>query len=70
MPHLKDTTHPLTRLLQKYGYTSGAKLERVLTITAPTAIKRLHDPELLTVEDLHRLNRFGHIPIDEIRQSI
>ena len=67
MPHLKDTTPPMTHLLQKYGYTSGAKLARVLTISVPTAIKRLHDPELLTVEDLHRLNRFGHIPIDEIR---
>lgn len=70
MPHLKDTTPPMTHLLKKYGYDSGRKLSEILSVSHPTAIKRLNDPELLTVEDLHRLNRFGHIPIDEIRQSI
>lgn len=70
MPYKKDPVPPMSRLLQKYGFTSGAKLSRVLTISVPTAMKRLNDPELLTVEDLHRLNRFGHIPIDEIRENI
>jgi len=29
----------------------------------------MDNPELFTLRDLDRLNRFGHIPLDEIRAA-
>ncbi len=70
MPYKKDTTHPLTKLMYKYGYTSGNKLKTVLHCSTPTAVTRLQNPDTLTVAELTLLNTDGHIPIKEIRAAI
>ena len=70
MPYKGDKTPRLTRLMQKYDITSGAKLAAVLECAPATGVKRFRDPNSLTVADLDRLNRFAHIPIEEIRGAI
>lgn len=72
MPYLKRPDPPymkMARLLKGYGF-NGPKLADVLGCSAPTARARLDAPELLTLADLDRINRFGHIPIEEIREAI
>ena len=59
----------MRRLLRAYGF-NGVRLAEVLNISPPTARKRLREPETLTLYDLERLNRLGHIPLEEIRQAI
>lgn len=71
MPYLKSSKeHPITRLLKGYNYTSGTDLARLLGVSVPTGIKKLKDPMTLTIGDLDKINRFGHIPIEEIREAI
>lgn len=70
--YLKQKDPPffkMTKLLRGYGY-SGAKLAELLGVSKPTGSKRLTDPQTLTLGDLDRINRFGHIPIEEIREAI
>lgn len=72
MPYVKKTDPPfvkMTRLLRGYGFT-GPSLARVLNVSHPTAKLRLDEPERLTLGDLDRLNRFGHIPIEELREAV
>lgn len=59
----------MTRLLKGYGLTAP-KLAEVLDVSPPTARQRLDDPSRLTLGDLDRINRFGHVPLDEIREAI
>ena len=69
MPRLKTQEKPfskMSRLLIGYGL-SAARLAPILKVSEPTARKRLDRPELLTLADLDRISRFGHIPIDEIK---
>ena len=70
MPYRKDKTQPLTRLLRGYGYTTGPELAKILGVTAPTARSKLLDPKKLTVGDLEKVEKLGHIPIEEIRAAI
>ena len=72
MPYIKPHKAPfgaMTRLLKGYGY-DGAALAKVLGCSAPTARKRISSPESLTLLELDRLNRYGHIPIEELREAI
>lgn len=73
MPYAKPLTPPryarMTRLLRGYGLTAP-KLAEVLNVTTPTARIRLENPSRLTLGDLDRINRLGHVPIDEIRGAI
>lgn len=71
MPYLKtNREHPLTRLLKGYNFKSGTDLARLLGVSVPTGLKKLNDPKNLTIGDLDKIHRFGHIPIDEIRAAI
>ena len=72
MPRLKKTEIPfskMSRLLIGYGL-NAPELSRVLKVSEPTARKRLSQPELFTLGDLDRINRFGHVPIEEIRMAL
>lgn len=73
MPYVKPLTPQphvrMTRLLKGYGLTPP-KLAEILGVSPPTARRRLENPAQLTVEDLVRINRFGHVPLDEIREAI
>lgn len=72
MPHVKPKAPPFSRmrrLLLGYGF-NGPRLARVLDVSEPTARKRLDNPELLTLQDLDRISRYGHVPIEEIREAI
>lgn len=71
MPYVKSKgPDPMTKLLRAYGYSTGESLARVLGYSVPTAIKRLNNPELLTLGDLGKICHFGHIPIEELRDAI
>ena len=72
MPYIKPKEPAfakMQRLLKGYGL-SGQKLAAVLECSAPTARARLESPQTLTLEDLDRINRRGHVPMEEIREAI
>jgi len=72
MPYLKQKEPPFVkmgRLLMGYGLT-GNKLAAILEVSPPTGKKRLDQPETLTLHDLDRINRFAHIPLEEIKEAI
>ena len=71
MPYLRNEKPfaRMNRLLAGYKF-NGPKLAKVLNVSEPTAKKRLDNPALLTLEDLDRISRFGHVPIEELRDAI
>lgn len=72
MPYVKKPDPPfarMTRLLKGYGL-NGPGMARVLGVSHPTGKRRLENPQELTIGDLDRLNRFGHIPLEELREAI
>lgn len=73
MPYIKPLTQQpfarMTRLLRGYGFT-GPTLAQILGCTAPTARDRILHPERLTLEELDKISRHGHIPLDELRDCI
>lgn len=69
MPRLKDSTHPLTRLLRGYEI-NGANLAKALGCAEETARKKIQDPNRLTVGDLTAIHiKFG-VPIEDIRELV
>ena len=71
MPYIKPAQVPFARmgrLIKGYGITITG-LADVLRVSRPTARKLMANPELLTLRDLDYLNRYAHIPLDEIRQA-
>ena len=72
MPRLKQSDPAfvkMKRLLLGYEL-NAARLASVLGVSEPTAKKRLDNPETLSLRDLDRINRFGHIPIEEIKSAL
>jgi antitoxin component HigA of HigAB toxin-antitoxin module len=72
MPRLKERPVPfqtMRMLIKSYGI-SGNKLSKVLFCSPPTACKKLKNPMLLTLEDLHRINVQVGIPWDEIKNAM
>ena len=70
MPYVKEKEDPIAPMLRAAGVTDGAKLAKVLGCTHPTALRKLREPWRLTVEDLRRIHRIGHVPIDAIREAL
>ena len=72
MPYIRKPDQPFSRMRRLLvGYElSASKLAVILNVSEPTARKRLDRPELLTLSDLNKISRFGHIPIEEIRSAI
>ena len=70
MPHLKDHTDPMRRLLNAYEINTGRALAPILCCSAGTALRRIETPEDLTLRELRLLASKGHIPIDEIRGAL
>ena len=71
MPHIpkKEPHDAMGRLLR--GYQLGSpQLARVLGCSAPTARSKLNNPGRLTLDDIMKINKSGHIPIEEIRDAI
>ena len=71
MPYVKTPSRPfaaISRLIRGYGILQK-DLASMLNISRPTAKKLMENPELFTLKDLDRLNRYGHIPLDEIRAA-
>lgn len=71
MPRLKQTENfiEIRRLLKGYDL-NAPKLATVLGCSAPTARRKLNEPELLTLSDLKAISQKGHVPIDEIREAV
>lgn len=71
MPYKKQQRQPLRQLLKAYEIDTGQKLARIIGVkSATTGIAKLNDTGKLTVAELERINKFGHIPLDEIRAAI
>lgn len=71
MPY-KRTSIPfesMARLLKGYGL-NAPELAKVLGVSAPTAREKLKDPGRLTLRDLAKINSYGHISIEVIREAI
>lgn len=49
---------------------SPPKLAVILECTAPTARTKMNDPRKFTLGDIERIIRFGHIPVEDIREEI
>lgn len=72
MPRLKERPIPfqkMQRLIKGYGF-NGSNLEPILGYSPKTIRKKIENPRELTLGDLEKLCKSGHIPIDEIRESI
>lgn len=69
MPRVKDTVHPLSRLLKGYE-VNGKNLADCLGCAPETARKKLADPDRLTVGDLRRIHYSFGIPVDDIRELV
>lgn len=71
MPYVKSYTKidKLRRLLKGYEFTAP-RLASILGCSVATARRRINDPASFTVEELRRINKCGHIPMDEIRAAL
>lgn len=72
MPYIKpkaEPFEPVARLLKGYDLNAPA-LATVLGCSAPTARRKLSEPATLTLADLDRINRFGHVPLSELREAL
>lgn len=69
MPYIKKPQSGMKRLLLGYDLTAP-RLATVLGCSIPTARARLNDPSQLTLADLDKIRRIGHVPIEEIRERV
>ena len=72
MPYLKKKDEPfapLRRLLIGYGLTARV-LGPIIGKNENTARERLKHIDKMTLGELRRIVRSGHIPADEIREAI
>ena len=59
----------MQRLIRGYNF-NGNNLEPILGYSAKTIRKKIEDPRELTLGDLEKLCRDGHIPMEEIREAM
>lgn len=71
MPYKKPTKKfiEITRLLKGFDL-NATNLSKVLECSIPTARKKLTNPEQLTLAELEKIHRKGHIEWDRIREAI
>ena len=67
-PLLPKPWAKMSRLLKGYGLT-GPKLAEILGVSRPTAKARIDAPGKLTLDELEKISRMGHIPMEEIREA-
>ena len=72
MPYTKKVEVPFVAMqrLLKGREITPSELSRVLGCSEATARSRLNTPEKLTLSELDRICRFGHVPMGEIRNAI
>jgi len=72
MPYLKQKQKPfegVRRLLLGYEITP-VKLNKILGVCYNTARDRIDSPERLTLADMRKIHRYGHVPADVILDAI
>lgn len=71
MPYIKPKKVPFDNFA-KYikGRCSSPELAAVIGCSAPTARKKINNPELFTLGDLKKISERKHIPIEELRGEI
>ena len=71
MPYLKDDKPfvEIERLLRGRGLI-GSRLARVLNTSEGTARSRLRTPGTITLFELERICKEGHVPAEEIREAV
>lgn len=65
----KKKFEAVSRLIRGYGF-GATRLSEILECSPATASRKLADPERLTLSDIDRIVRFGHIPCEEIRSAM
>ena len=72
MPYTKTPPLPFEKTRRLLlGYELNApRLAGILGCSENTARARLADPGSLTVAELAKINRSGHVPIEEIRDAL
>lgn len=70
MPRIKTRVDALKRLLGAYDLDTSPALASVLSCSRGTALRRIQQPETLTVAELRRIASRGHIPVDELRAAL
>ena len=72
MPQKKTQFVPFAetgRLLRGYNFNSRT-LAEILLCSPSTALKKINNPELLTLRDLRMIAKLGKVPAEEIRGSL
>ena len=72
MPYRKPERVPFqgfSEFLRGKGFTSP-KLAEVLGCCPNTAMKKLKHPETITLGDISKLYRRGHVPLTTLREEI
>lgn len=64
-----NTLKGFSVLVKGHGFTAN-KLAGILGVTQPTANEKLKRPEKFTLGDVVKIARYGHIPIDDLREAI
>lgn len=72
MPYIKERAVPFVSVqkLLKGNRFNGRTLAIVLGCSEPTARDRLKYPGHLTLLELDKISRAGHIPMEDIRSAI
>lgn len=70
MPRIKTRVDAFRRLLGAYELDSSPALARVLDCSRGTALRRIRQPDTLTVGELRRISTHGHVPVDELRAAL
>ena len=70
MPYIKQERDPMLKVIGAYGLERSRTFGAVIGKSPNMALRRLKDPEQLTLGELRRLATHGHIPIDEIRAAL
>lgn len=72
MPYVRQPEVPFARVRRLLlGYElDTARLAGILGCSLPTARSRLANPQQLTLGELERISRLGHVPMAEIKEAI
>ena len=70
MPYIKKKTEfeKVSRLIR--GYATAPKVAEMIGCSAPTARKKMNDPQKFTLEELRKICLRAHIPVEDMREAL
>jgi len=70
MPYIPKPRDPMLKVIGSYGLERSRVFGAIIGKSPNMALRRLKDPEQLTLGELRLLASKGHVPIDEIRSAV